>query len=130
MLASLDLILSNPLHGLGVGSPYSFGKAEGFPSTIVHSHSLILHVGIELGLIGMVLWLGVLVSMIGTAWRQRATPLAQVILTLTFMAIVASVFDIGRMWETPRVEWLMVWVPVGLWLNLIGRSIAAGVDRT
>lgn len=130
MLASIELMLSKPLLGLGIGAPYSFGRDEGFPFTVVHSHSLPLHVGIELGLPGLLLWIALWIAMGLHSWRHRNNQVAQVVLTLTLLAVISSAFDIGRVWTTPRAEWLLVWLPVGLWLSLIAHPMQrAAIDR-
>lgn len=126
MLSSLRMVMDDPIFGLGIGAPYAV-FVEGFEGAFDHSHSLLLHIGIELGLIGLVLWIAIWGSMLKTAWSMRGTPIGSILFAVLSFSIIAGVFDVGQVWTTPRAEWFVVWLPVSLWLMVLGRNMAGRV---
>lgn len=129
MAASLQMIMADPLFGRGVGASYEV-VVEGVAVRFDHSHSLLLHTGIELGLPGALLWIAIWISVVTTAWQERRTPLGSMLLAMVSFAIMATFFDVGRVWTTPRAEWFVIWLPISLWLMMLGNAAAVRAART
>ena len=53
---SADLIAQHPLRGLGQGSPFQFVAG---PEVLDHAHNMFTQLAIELGLPGLLLWIGI-----------------------------------------------------------------------
>ena len=116
--ASFDMIQQRPWLGLGLGGDYVLtvpSSAEIMP----HSHNLLAHVTIELGLIGLVLWLAVWGCLLRAAWVLRHLALGRALLAVILFCTVAQLFDGGQLWESPRADWFFTWLPVGLGLCLL-----------
>jgi len=118
---SVSMMLQRPWLGLGIGSDYRVVTAN-HPEGFDHSHNLLTHIGIELGLVGLLLWLGVWVCTLLVGWRQRATLEGRLLLGSVLLASVAVQFDAASIWGTPRAEWFLTWLPVGLALALVARA--------
>lgn len=111
LMASLDMIAQRPWTGLGMGSGYSV-FAEGMQFD--HAHNLFTHIAIELGLPGLLLWCVVWFAVLREAWRARDTLYGRGILGIWMFSFLAMQFDAASISGTPRAEWFISWLPVGL----------------
>ncbi|MNO28687.1 hypothetical protein D3C76_185830 [compost metagenome] len=122
--ASLQMIAEHPWGGLGLGAPYGV-TASGLDFD--HSHNMLTHIAIELGLPGLGLWLLVWLAVLLAAWRNRDTLMGKGVLGLFVFSSVAMQFDAASLSGTPRAEWFITWLPVGLatvltWAHAPGRA--------
>ncbi|MHC8316515.1 O-antigen ligase family protein [Pseudomonas sp. LB3P31] len=111
LVASLNMIAEHPWRGLGLGSDYKV-FAEGI--YFDHAHNLFSHVAIELGLPGLLLWCAVWFGVLRQAWKVRETLYGQGILGIWVFSTLAMQFDAASMSGTPRAEWFISWLPIGL----------------
>lgn len=118
---SVKMIFQHPWQGLGVGTDYRVVTVS-YPTGFDHSHNLLTHVGIELGLVGLLLWLAVWLCTLLVGWRERATLEGRLLLGSVMLASVAVQTDAASIWGTPRAEWFLTWLPVGLALALVARA--------
>jgi len=117
LAASVQMIAEHPLLGLGLGSGY---EVRVDTLNFDHSHNAFTHTAIELGLPGLVLW-GILWAGTGwTGWQTRSTALGGALLGMWLFASLALLFDGASLWDSPRPEWLLTWLPVSLALVLCG----------
>lgn len=126
--ASLDMIQQRPWLGLGLGASYEI-KLASIETLISHSHNLLAHVAIELGLIGLGLWLAVWGCLLRATWKLRELPLGQALLAVILFCTVAQLFDGGQLWDSPRADWFFTWLPIGLGLCLLS-SCGPAVSRS
>lgn len=110
--AVVKMIGQHPWTGLGLGSDYKVTIAEGL--TFDHSHNLFTHVAIELGLPGMLLWAAIWLTVLWEAWRARDTALGRCMMGVWVFSTLAMQFDAASLTGTPRAEWFISWLPVGL----------------
>lgn len=111
LMASLDMIAQHPWRGLGLGSAYSvFTEGHEFD----HAHNLFTHITIELGLPGLLLWCVVWFAVLREAWRARDTVYGRGIIGIWMFSFLAMQFDAASISGTPRAEWFISWLPVGL----------------
>jgi O-antigen ligase len=115
--ASVGMILDKPWLGLGLGSEYQV-KALG--RMFDHTHNLFTHVALELGLPGLALWLAIWGRSLAIAVRERDTTLGNMLIGLWVFCTMALLFDGANLWDSPRPEWFLTWLPVGLALGLMG----------
>lgn len=113
--ASLAMIGDRPWLGLGLGSEY---RVQALGHLFDHTHNLFTHAALELGLPGLVLWLAIWARCAVIAVRERATPLGGALLGMLSFSTLALLFDGASLWDSPRPEWLLTWLPVGLALGL------------
>lgn len=120
--ASIKMIAQQPWLGLGVGADYRV-FTDNYPEGFDHSHNLFTHAAIVLGLPGLLLWSSMWLSGMLIAWRQRATLEGRQVLGSLLVASVALQFDAASIWGSPRAEWFLTWLPVGLVLALVAKAV-------
>lgn len=127
LLESMSMIVQNPLLGIGIGSDYRV-VTDNYPAGFDHAHSSFTHTGIELGGVGLSLWSGIWLLALFSIWGGRRTKEGQLALGTLLVAVVALQFDTGSQWETPRAEWFVVWLPIGLVMALNARRDGNNLD--
>lgn len=123
--SSVQMIMDNPWLGLGVGSEYRVYTAN-FPEGFDHSHNAFTHAGIELGLPGLLLWIGLWLAAFRVAWLERSSWEGRLLLSSLLVSFVALQFDAASLWGSPRAEWFVTWLPIGLSLAIAVRRANAG----
>lgn len=122
--ASLGMFLQNPFLGLGIGTDYrvvTFNYPEGFD----HTHNGFTHVAVELGLPGVILWVGLWFSAFRIAWQHRFSAEGRLVFGTLVVSLAALQFDAASLWGTPRAEWFVIWLPLALTLALIAQPHSA-----
>ncbi len=109
--SAIDMIAAHPWTGLGLGAAYdvTVGKMH-----FDHTHNMFTHVAVELGLPGMLLWVMVWLYTLGEIVRARGTLFGKVLLGFWVYSTLAMQFDAASLTGTPRAEWFISWLPVGL----------------
>ncbi|MBT2337889.1 MULTISPECIES: O-antigen ligase family protein [Pseudomonas] len=126
-ISSLHMIAEHPWGGLGVGSDYRV-PAQGL--VFDHAHNLFSHVAIQLGLPGLLLWCIVWFAVLREAWRVRESLLGQGVLGMWVFSFLAMQFDAASLTGTPRAEWFISWLPIGLASVLTwSRAKSGGCDK-
>jgi len=110
--AVVKMISLHPWGGLGLGSGYNVTIASGM--TFDHAHNLFTHVAVELGLPGMLLWAVVWLAVLRESWRARETALGRCMMGIWVFSTFAMQFDAASLTGSPRAEWFISWLPVGL----------------
>jgi len=111
LMACLQMIAEHPLRGLGLGGDYKvFASGMYFD----HAHNLFTHVAIELGLPGLLLWCAIWIAVLWQAWKARETLYARGIIGMWLFSTLAMQFDAASLSGTPRAEWFVSWLPIGL----------------
>ncbi|KAB5620655.1 O-antigen ligase family protein [Pseudomonas putida] len=113
--ASLQMIEQHPLTGLGLGAFY---RVEALGIQFDHTHNMLTHVAVELGLPGMLLWIAVWLFALREILRARETMLGKLALAVWVFSSVAMQLDAASLTGTPRAEWFISWLPVGLAMML------------
>jgi O-antigen ligase len=109
--SAVTMIGDHPWTGLGLGSDY---KVLASGMRFDHSHNLFTHVAIELGLPGMLLWAAVWLTVLWECWRARDTALGRCLMGIWVFSTLAMQFDAASLTGTPRAEWFISWLPIGL----------------
>lgn len=111
LMSSLHMIAERPWGGLGVAADY---RIVSHGRTFDHAHNLFSHVTIQLGLPGLLLWCIVWFAVLREAWRARESLLGRGVLGMWVFSFLAMQFDAASLTGTPRAEWFITWLPVGL----------------
>ncbi|MGG2395578.1 O-antigen ligase family protein [Pseudomonas sp. SH1-B] len=127
--SSLQMIMETPWLGLGIGSGYRV-YTENFPAGFDHSHNAFTHVAIELGLPGLFFWCGLWLVAFRVAWRERKVAEGRLLLGCLLVSFVALQFDAASLWGSPRAEWFVTWLPIGLTLALAVQRIKPASGET
>lgn len=104
------------LFGSGAGADLYYKFANGYEA--FHAHSLYLQLWYEYGLIGFLLFIGLLLSLLWKGWQCREQPLARLGIALLVFAMVAMVSDIYAIFHRPSPYWVVFWLPLGILLGL------------
>ncbi|MCQ4304145.1 polymerase [Stutzerimonas frequens] len=129
--SSVDMISAKPWLGLGIGADYRVVTAH-FPRGADHSHNVFTHAAIELGMPGLVLWAALWLTAFKVAWGARHSREGRILLSSLLVSFVAQQFDAASLWGSPRAEWFVTWLPIGLAMALAiqrGRLDVHGVTR-
>lgn len=108
--------------GRGAGADLYFLFPNGFE--VFHAHSLYLQLWYEYGVVGVVLFVALLLSLLWKAWACRAQPLACLGMALLVFAMVAMVSDVYAIFQRPSPYWTVFWLPVGILLGLRRPAVA------
>ncbi|WP_260959365.1 O-antigen ligase family protein [Pseudomonas citri] len=125
--SSLHMIAEHPWGGLGLASDYRV-PAKGH--LFDHAHNLFSHVTILLGLPGLLLWCVAWFCVLREAWRARDSQLGRGVLGMWVFSFLAMQFDAASLTGTPRAEWFISWLPIGLASVLTwARAKSDGCDK-
>ncbi len=113
--AVVQMIAAHPWTGLGLGAAY---EVSAVGMHFDHTHNMFTHVAVEMGLPGMLLWVMVWLFTLGEIVRARGTLLGKVLLGFWVYSTLAMQFDAASLTGTPRAEWFISWLPVGLAMML------------
>ncbi|WP_150299579.1 O-antigen ligase family protein [Pseudomonas profundi] len=122
---SIRMILARPAGGLGLGGEYDV-LIGGL--IIPHSHNLFLHIGLELGLVGLAIWLWIWGCCVKAGWQHRETRCGSALLKIILFCTVALMFDGNSLWTAPRPDWFFSWFPIGLALAVFV-SVRGGAEK-
>lgn len=129
-VSSLNIAMHNTWLGLGIGSEYRVFTAN-FPEGFDHSHNAFTHTAIELGLPGLLMWVALWGAAFRVAWSGRASVQGLLLLSSLLVSFVALQFDAANLWGSPRAEWFVTWLPIGLALALATQrtdGVSAGAE--
>ena len=123
LMASLHMIAEHPWSGLGLGSDYRvLASGQSFD----HAHNLFSHITILLGIPGLLLWCAVWLGVLREAWKSRETLYGKGIIGIWLFSTLAMQFDAASMSGTPRAEWFISWLPIGLASVLVWARVKPG----
>lgn len=123
-LQSAEMIAAAPLWGIGFAGEYQVMGDNG--KIFSHAHNVFLDTAIRSGIPAALIWLVIWLAVAWKAWQYRLTPMGSLLCASVVFATVALVFDGSRLWGTPRPEWFLTWLPLGLALGL---SAAPKLDK-
>ncbi|HGM5582068.1 TPA: O-antigen ligase family protein [Pseudomonas putida] len=112
---AIGLISEHPWTGLGLGGTYRI-ETPGY--IFDHTHNMFTHVAVELGLPGLLLWVAAWLFAFGEIVRARHTAFGKLLLGVWIFSSVAMQLDAASLTGTPRAEWFISWLPVGLAMML------------
>ncbi|WP_242454897.1 O-antigen ligase family protein [Pseudomonas sp. MS19] len=121
--AWLDQLPTFWMWGNGAGSIFSFtfpGGMGKIPAgfTVNQAHSLYLQLWYEYGVVGLILFLSLLVSLFRKAWACREQPLAKLGAALLIFCMVAMVSEVHSIIMRPNPYWVVVWFPIAILLGI------------
>ncbi|QXH36261.1 bifunctional O-antigen ligase/aminoglycoside phosphotransferase family protein [Pseudomonas muyukensis] len=119
---ALELISQRPLLGHGYGTPLTLDTSAGY--TLSEPHNFALGVLYDVGLLGLLPWLGLLGYGLYSGWRNRANPLFVLASTLLMYGIAAGLTEGGGIMSRPKEHWFLLWIPLALLgaLNIARRT--------
>ncbi len=106
-----DLWSLRPWQGIGVGADYQLPITE-IGKSFDHAHNLYMHIAVQLGVVGVVFWLALQVTVAWRAWSMRSSVPGRTLCALCCFSVVALLTDGIGPWVKPREEWFTVWLPI------------------
>ncbi|MGB5831036.1 MAG: O-antigen ligase family protein [Thiohalocapsa sp.] len=137
-LFGLQQWLERPMFGWGAGASRALMKTSGNPALLdqgvllKHLHNTYLEILVQLGLVGLLLWIGIFVSLlmsVASAWRNGALSpdLARfLILSIVYLAIW-DLFDFHALHQGWRGHWAML-AGAALSVGLFAKVARSGLD--
>lgn len=127
--ASIELGLKNPWFGIGLDNNYLV-YSPNFPQGALHPHNLFVHVFIELGLVGLLLCCALWLYSLYYCYIHRFQTVARFAVVWMVFSGIAVQTDAASFIAQPRLEWIVVWVPIFLTVVIIAMSYLKKSDLT
>lgn len=128
LAAVMKMVAMHPWTGIGLGAPYDVVVADGL--RFDHAHNLFTHTAIQLGIPGLLLWASVWLAVLVQAWRARHTMLGRGLMGIWLFSTLAMQFDAASLTGSPRAEWFISWLPIGLTSVLVwAKAQIGGCDK-
>ncbi len=122
-MVSLQMIAEQPWRGFGLGGDYKvFTEGQYFD----HAHNLFTHIALQLGLPGLLLWCVIWFAVLREAWKARGTLYGRGVIGMWVFSFLAMQFDAASLNGTPRAEWFISWLPIGLTSVLVWARAKSG----
>ena len=111
--ASIELGMKNLWFGIGLDQQYRVFSPS-FPEGAWHPHNLLAHIFIELGIVGLVLFSMLWLYSFYYCFMNRTNTIARFNIIWMVFSSLAVQSDAASFIVQPRLEWMVVWVPVFL----------------
>lgn len=112
---AFERFLEAPVFGGGLSADLTIQLGD---RILAKPHSLYLSIGLVGGLVAIVLFLMVWFFSARAIWRQRSNRCSRLVLPLALFALWFHVFDSLAVFDKPTVDWLILWMPIGLSMAL------------
>lgn len=109
--AALDKIMGQPLIGYGFEGDIAFPVAD-MKRIWRDPHNIPLAVALELGLIGLILWLAMHASVLHTCVVNRNNAEVVVASCLLVFGLAAGLTEGGNFFSRPNESWFITWIPL------------------
>lgn len=109
---SWHMFLEHPWLGHGYDAPMSVDVGIGY--VLSEPHNFALGVLYNVGLAGLVPWLGMLAAGLYCGWKHRTQPLLVLGSALLLFGIGAGLTEGGGILSRPKEHWFLLWIPLAL----------------
>lgn len=116
--ASIEFGLQSMWFGIGLDKNYLV-YSPSFPDGALHPHNLLAHVFIELGLVGLFLCCALWIYSFYYCYLNRSQVTARFSMIWIVFSGLAVQSDAASFIAQPRLEWIVVWVPIFLTIIVI-----------
>ncbi len=106
-------IMDAPWFGHGFGSPLSI-NVPGIDYPFSEPHNLTLSVMYDLGIVGVVVWLGMYLSALAIAWQLRVQRHVVAVSAAVVYGFISGMTEGGAFLSRPKEHWFVVWIPIAL----------------
>lgn len=84
----------------------------------LHAHNIFAQLAVQLGLPGLLMWVGIWLTLGWRGWLYRHTSLGQLVLATWVFATFMGQFDLPFLIDSPHVVWLITWLPLAVSYSL------------
>lgn len=121
------LFVQHPLLGLGQATTIRLDMGTFVAN---HAHNTFAQTALQLGLPGLLLWVGIWLALGWQGWQHRHKPLGQLVLAVWAFETFMGQVDLPYLIDSPNVLWLVAWLPLAIMysLNAEKRPAAAPTD--
>lgn len=118
IVSGITMAIEKLWFGHGIGYKYML-YTDTAPYEHYHSHNLLLHIFIRLGLVGVTLFSALWLYCFYYCYKNKELFLAKFNLLLIVFSSIAFQFDSASLIAQPRLEWFVVWVPICITVNVM-----------
>ena len=129
ILSSINMGLNKLWFGHGIGHDFLI-YTENYPEGFSHTHNLPLHIFIELGFLGLLLFSCLWASSFYICYKNKDLFLARFNVLIIIFSSIAFQFDAASFIAQPRLEWFVVWVPVCITVGVISIRFLEGLNQS
>lgn len=116
----LDAMPGYWVHGHGAGVSMDVMHIPN--QTVVNTHSLYLEVLFQYGVVGLLLFSGMLLLALKRLWLS-STSLASLALSFLLASAAVMFFELHSFIHSPNLIWLWIWLPLAIALGSKGKSV-------
>lgn len=113
---TLEKIAHNPIFGSGLGSDIAI-YIEELQITFTDTHNIHLGLTYQLGIFGLLLWIGFLVSLFVIYTKNKTSLIAQIGIVLLVYGMSAGLTEGSNFFSRPKEVWFLTWLPIALLLT-------------
>ena len=121
--AALDKIMTHPLIGHGFEGNIEF-FVEKMEMSWRDPHNIFLAVALELGSIGLVIWIAMHIAELRACFAQRINTNVVMASSLLVFGITAGLTEGSNFFSRPNESWFITWLPLGFAVAATARSRA------
>lgn len=122
-----DMFLQDPWFGAGQGTEAHFVVRD---LLIYHTHNMFAQLAVQLGLVGLLLFLCLWFYLGWRGWCYRHEPLGRLVLGSWVFATIQGQVALPQIIDSPGTEWLVVWVPLAINYSLKTKNGATADARS
>lgn len=113
--AAWEMFLRHPWLGVGQGTEVLLDLGS---FVAAHAHNIFGQIAVQLGLPGLLVWLGIWLSLGWQGWLHRHEPLGRLVLATWVFTSFMGQLDLPYLINSPSVEWLLAWLPLAISYSL------------
>lgn len=109
------LFLQHPWLGLGQATTIRLDMGTFVAN---HAHNTFAQMALQLGLPGLLMWVGIWLTLGWQGWCHRHEPLGQLVLAMWVFATFMGQIDLPYLIDSPNILWLFAWLPLAIMYSL------------
>lgn len=121
---NIEHIKNNPVFGIGLGSTTISTYIKDLDMLFTEPHNIHLGVTYNLGILGLLLWIILLISLFSLYLRNKTSLTAQIGIVLLAYGMAAGMTEGGSFFSRPKEVWFLTWLPIALLLAAENHSLS------
>ncbi|THF63110.1 O-antigen ligase family protein [Pseudothauera nasutitermitis] len=126
--AAVQKIMDHPLIGHGFAGNIDF-TVEAMHRSWRDPHNISLAVALELGMIGLAIWIAMHAAALYACFKQRAIPQAVLASCLLVFGLAAGLTEGGNFLSRPNESWFIIWLPLAFCMAAVSPRIGHAASR-
>ncbi|MCW8933004.1 MAG: O-antigen ligase family protein [Gammaproteobacteria bacterium] len=110
---TMDQIMLKPLLGHGLGTSIHI-ESDKLTRIFSDTHNIHLGLTYKLGILGLLIWFALLISLLNIYFRNRTSQIAQIGIVLLVYGVSAGMTEGTSFLSRPKEVWFLIWLPIAL----------------